>query len=122
MFRAIANVFRVAELRTRLAYTLALLAVYRLGVFINTPGVDRVAINFGRPDQRALDVIDADEARRHLADGQFPAGSMGPKIEAALDFLEAGGDEVLITSPDRLAEALEGGTGTRVVAAAARAA
>jgi carbamate kinase len=87
-----------------------------------TTGVDQVAINFGRPDQRALDVIDADEARRHLADGQFPAGSMGPKIEAALGFLEAGGDEVLITSPDRLAEALEGGTGTRVVAAAARAA
>jgi carbamate kinase len=87
-----------------------------------TTGVDRVAINFGRPDERALDVIDADEARRHLADGQFPAGSMGPKIEAALGFLEAGGDEVLITSPDRLAEALEGGTGTRVVAAAARAA
>ena len=45
MFRAIANVFRVAELRARLAYTLALLAVYRLGVFINTPGVDRVAMN-----------------------------------------------------------------------------
>jgi carbamate kinase len=87
-----------------------------------TTGVDRVAVNFGRPDERALDVIDADEARRHLADGQFPAGSMGPKIEAALGFLEAGGDEVLITSPDRLAEALEGGTGTRVVAAAARAA
>jgi carbamate kinase len=87
-----------------------------------TTGVDQVAINFGRPDQRALDVIDADEARRHLADGQFPTGSMGPKIEAALGFLAAGGDEVLITSPDRLAEALEGGTGTRVVAAAARAA
>jgi carbamate kinase len=87
-----------------------------------TTGVDRVAINFGGPDERALDVIGADEARRHLADGQFPAGSMGPKIEAALGFLEAGGDEVLITSPDRLAEALDGGTGTRVVAAAARAA
>ncbi len=83
-----------------------------------TTGVDQVAINFGRPDQRALDVIDADEARRHLADGQFPAGSMGPKIEAALGFLEAGGHEVLITSPDQLVAALEGGTGTRIVATA----
>ena len=53
MFRAIANVFRVAELRTRLAYTLALLAVYRLGVFINTPGVDRVAMNAYMQEQKA---------------------------------------------------------------------
>jgi carbamate kinase len=83
-----------------------------------TTGVDRVAVNFGRPDQRALDVVGIDEARRHLADGQFPAGSMGPKIEAALGFLEAGGDHVLITSPERLADALRGETGTRVVATA----
>ena len=83
-----------------------------------TTGVDQVAINFGRPDQRALDVVGADEARRHLADGQFPAGSMGPKVEAALGFLDAGGTEVLITSPDRLVEALTGATGTRIVATA----
>ncbi len=82
-----------------------------------TTGVDRVAVNFGRPDERALDVIGIDEARRHLAGGQFPVGSMGPKINAALGFLEAGGDEVLITSPHRLADALEGLTGTRLVAA-----
>jgi carbamate kinase len=83
-----------------------------------TTGVDRVAINFGRPDQRELDVLDADEARRHLADGQFPAGSMGPKVEAALGFLESGGGEVLITSPERLVDALDGAAGTRIVAAA----
>lgn len=80
-----------------------------------TTGVDRVAINFGRPDQRALGVVGVEEARGHLADGQFPPGSMGPKIEAALRYLEAGGNEVLITSPDRLDEALEGQTGTRLV-------
>ena len=83
-----------------------------------TTGVDRVAVHFDTPDERALDVVSVDEARRHLADGQFPAGSMGPKIEAALGFVEAGGDEVLITSPDRLADALRGTTGTRIVAAA----
>jgi carbamate kinase len=83
-----------------------------------TTGVDQVAVNFGQPDERVLDVVGADEARRHLADGQFPAGSMGPKIEAALGFLEAGGGEVIITSPDHLAAALTGGTGTRLVATA----
>jgi len=83
-----------------------------------TTGVDRVAVHFDTPDERALDVVSVDEARRHLADGQFPAGSMGPKIEAALGFVEAGGDQVLITSPDRLADALRGTTGTRIVAAA----
>jgi carbamate kinase len=83
-----------------------------------TTGVDRVAIDFGTPQQRALDVVGIDEARRHLADGQFPAGSMGPKIEAALAFLEAGGDEVVITSPERLADALDGTAGTRIVATA----
>jgi carbamate kinase len=81
-----------------------------------TTGVDRVAVNFGRPDERELDVLDVDEARRHLADGQFPPGSMGPKIEAALGYLAAGGGDVLITSPDRLADALAGTTGTRVTA------
>ncbi len=53
MFRALTNVFRVAELRARLAYTLALLAVYRLGVFINTPGVDRVQMNAYMMEQKA---------------------------------------------------------------------
>jgi len=62
----------------------------------------------------------SDEAEAYSAGGQFPAGSMGPKIAAALDFLRAGGREVLITSPDRLAAALRGETGTRLVATATR--
>lgn len=84
-----------------------------------TTGVDRVAVDYGRPGERGLDVLGADEARRHLADGQFPPGSMGPKVEAALRYLEGGGGEVLITSPERLADALDGRAGTRVVATAA---
>jgi carbamate kinase len=83
-------------------------------LLIITTGVRQVAVNFGRPNQRFLDRVDTTEARRHLADGQFPPGSMGPKIEAALQFLEAGGDEVLITTPHHLAEALDGTTGTRL--------
>jgi carbamate kinase len=54
------------------------------------------------------------EARRWLADGQFPAGSMGPKIEAVARFLEGGGREAIITSPDRLCDAVEGKAGTRI--------
>lgn len=91
-------------------------------LLVITTGVAHVAVNFGKHDQRTLGRIGTAEARRHLADGQFPPGSMGPKIEAALRFIEAGGDsgsrEVLITSLDRLTEALRGETGTRVVRSA----
>jgi carbamate kinase len=84
-------------------------------LFVITTGVPQVAVNFGKPDQRFLDRMTLEEAERHLKEGQFPPGSMGPKIEAALDYLRAGGGEVLITSTDRLAAALEGVTGTRLV-------
>lgn len=88
-----------------------------LGVdlLVITTGVPQVAIDFGTPSQRFIDTMGIAELERHLADGQFPAGSMGPKIEAALQFLRAGGREVLITSPDRLGEALAGRTGTRLI-------
>ena len=56
-------------------------------------GVEQVLLDFGTPRQRAVDTITVDEARAHLADGQFPAGSMGPKVEAAIQFVEAGGRE-----------------------------
>ncbi|MDP9472187.1 MAG: carbamate kinase, partial [Chloroflexota bacterium] len=61
-----------------------------------------------------LEHLTVEDARRYLAEGQFPAGSMGPKIEAAVRFLEAGGPEVVITSPQTLMEALTGRTGTRM--------
>jgi carbamate kinase len=83
--------------------------------FIMLTGVDRVAIDFGKPSQRALDTMTSAEARRHLADGQFPPGSMGPKIAAALKYLEGGGSEVIITSLDRTYDALQGTAGTRIV-------
>lgn len=83
-------------------------------LLVITTGVAQVAVNFGRPNQRLLGQVEPAEARRHLADGQFPPGSMGPKIEAALEFLDAGGEQVLITAPDRLTDALAGATGTRI--------
>jgi carbamate kinase len=78
-------------------------------------GVDRVAVDFGKPSQRPIERMTAEEARRHQADGQFPAGSMGPKIDAALRYLAAGGREVIITSIERLHDALQGNAGTRIV-------
>ena len=78
--------------------------------------VDRVALDFRKPTQRFLDRMTAKEARDYLREGQFPPGSMGPKVEAAAEFVEQGGKESVITSLARLREALEGGAGTRITA------
>jgi carbamate kinase len=77
--------------------------------------VARVAVDFGRPTQRDLDRIEVTEARRMQREGQFPPWSMGPKIEACADFVEAGGREAIITSPENLTSALAHESGTRVV-------
>ena len=77
--------------------------------------VEKVYARFGQPDQEALDVLTADRATALLEAGEFPAGSMGPKIEAALEFLAGGGREVIITSPEHLLEAVAGRKGTRIV-------
>jgi carbamate kinase len=77
-------------------------------------GVERVCTGFGTPQQRELDLLDAEEAHALLAAGEFPAGSMGPKIESALAFLAAGGRETIITSLPALTRALQGNAGTRI--------
>ena len=87
-------------------------------LFVVLTGVPRVFADFGKPSQRPLPSMTAAEARRLLAEGQFPKGSMGPKIDAAARFVEAGGREVLITSPESLTEALDRKSGTYVSAAA----
>lgn len=76
--------------------------------------VPKVALCYKKPGQRWLDRMSAAEARHYLAEGQFPPGSMGPKVTAGIEFVEAGGEECLITSPERVAEALEGQDGTRI--------
>ncbi len=83
-------------------------------LFVILTGVDKVAVDYGQPTQRDLDTLTVDEARRYYDEGQFPAGSMGPKIKAAIDFLQRGGKEVLITSIDRIVDAFAGKTGTRI--------
>jgi carbamate kinase len=78
--------------------------------------VDHVYLNYGQKNQRGIDRMAVADARRHLAAGQFPAGSMGPKVETAVDFVERTGGEALICRPSRLAAALRGEAGTRVTA------
>lgn len=77
--------------------------------------VEKVCSGFGTPDQKELDVLTAVEAREMLAAGEFPRGSMGPKIESALKFLAAGGSEVVITDPQHLLAGVEGESGTRIL-------
>ncbi len=76
--------------------------------------VDNVFLNFGTADEKALDVISVKEARRFMDAGHFAAGSMLPKIKAALDFIEHGGDTAIITSPHMLKAAIRGKAGTRI--------
>jgi carbamate kinase len=87
-----------------------------VSVLLLSTGVEQVAIRFRKPDQRSLERVTVDEARQYLAAGEFAAGSMGPKIEAAIAFLEHDGREVVITSPDHLADAVAGRTGTHITA------
>ncbi len=92
-----------------------LAASLEIPLLVLSTGVEQVAVHFRQPDERWLDRITVSEAAGYLADGEFPRGSMGPKVEAAITFLERGGEEVLITSPASLEQAIRGETGTRIV-------
>lgn len=83
-------------------------------LFILT-SVDRVAINFGRLDEQWLDRMTVSEAEQYMKEGHFPAGSMGPKIQAGIKFIRDGGKKVIITSFNLAAKALEGSAGTVIV-------
>ena len=79
--------------------------------------VEKVALGFGKPTQRFLEHLTVAEAKKHLAEGQFPPGSMGPKIQAAVGFLESGGTSVVVTDLEHLVAAADGKAGTRITAA-----
>ena len=83
-------------------------------LYIVLTGVPQVSIQFGKPEQRSIDRMTVDEAQRYLDAGEFPAGSMGPKVEAAIQFVRASGKPVLITDVDSLREGLEGKAGTTI--------
>jgi len=77
--------------------------------------VEKVSLNFGQPNQVDLDRMTVAEAKRYMAEGHFAPGSMLPKIQAIVWFLEAGGQEAIITTPENIERALAGETGTRMV-------
>ncbi len=86
-------------------------------LFLISTEVEKVAINFNKPDQRWLDRMTLAEARRYLAEGHFGKGSMEPKIKAIIGYLERGGKEALVTNPENIARALRGETGTHIMPA-----
>ena len=77
--------------------------------------VEKVYLNYNKPDQEPIDVMTLAEAQRYMAEGHFAKGSMLPKIQAITWFLEAGGREAIITNPENIARALRGETGTRIL-------
>ena len=83
---------------------------------LSLTSVESVKLHFLQPSERSLDFLTVPEARAYLAEGHFAPGSMGPKIEGAIRFLERkGSGEVLITTPENLPEALHGRAGTRIL-------
>jgi carbamate kinase len=84
-------------------------------MYVVLTGVAKVALDFDKPSQRTVDRLTVVEAQRYLSEGQFPAGSMGPKIEAAIQFVTRGGKQVLITDVEHLRDALAGREGTLIL-------
>jgi len=94
-------------------HTAALLAkMLETNILLILTDVDKVALNYGKPNQKELDIITIDEAKKYLAEGYFPPGNMGPKIEACIRFVESGGEKAIITSLEHSMYALDGKSGT----------
>jgi carbamate kinase len=87
----------------------------RADLLMISTNVDKVALNFNTPQQRDLDTMTLEDAYQYMAEGHFGAGSMLPKVEAAVEFVHNGGPRAIITSPDKLLRALRGETGTRII-------
>ena len=78
--------------------------------------VENIAVNFNKPDEKQLDEVTVEEMRKHADDGQFAPGSMLPKVEACLEFVESGdARSAIVTSLEKAGEALEGKAGTHIV-------
>ena len=87
----------------------------RADLLLISTGVERVFLDFNTPQERPLDVLTLEDARRHLEAGHFARGSMYPKIEAAIDFVHSGGPRAIITDPPNITRALHNETGTRII-------
>jgi carbamate kinase len=97
-------------------YASSLLATsLNANLFLISTAVEKVALDFGTPQQRWVDHMTLDEARQYLAEGRhFKKGSMAPKIQAIIWFLERGGERAIVTNPDNIERALNGETGTHI--------
>lgn len=84
-------------------------------VLIISTAVDKVCLNFGKPDQKTLDTMTVTEAKRYMEEGHFKPGSMLPKVKAAVAFIEGGGSRAIITDPEHLAQAVKGEAGTHLI-------
>ncbi|MEW6649811.1 MAG: carbamate kinase, partial [Chloroflexota bacterium] len=85
-------------------------------LFVISTAVERVALNFGKPNEQWLSKMTVAEAKAYLAEGtHFAKGSMAPKIQACIWFIEKGGKAALITNPENIGRALAGETGTWIV-------
>lgn len=84
-------------------------------LFIISTDAEKVCLNFKKPGQKKLDRITGEEAKLYMREGHFPPGNMGPKIEAVIHYLEAGGKHAIITTPEFLGKAVDGKTGTHIV-------
>jgi carbamate kinase len=93
-----------------------LATLIKADLFVISTAVEKVAINFNKPNQQWLDKMTVAEAEKFLADGHFAKGSMLPKIQAILKFLKSGGKQAMITNPENISRALKGETGTWLVA------
>ena len=84
-------------------------------IFLILTDVEHALLNFGSEDETPIEKMTVTEAKKYLGEGHFKAGSMGPKVDAAMGFVERGGERAIITSLDKAADALEGRTGTHIV-------
>ena len=92
-----------------------LASMLKADLFLISTAVEKVAINFNKPNQQWLDQMTAAEARQYIAEGHFAKGSMLPKIQAILKYLDNGGKKALITDPAHIKDALNGKTGTWIL-------
>lgn len=92
-----------------------LAAAIRADLLLISTAIEKVAINFNRPDQKWLDKMTVSEAKKHAEEGQFAPGSMLPKVIACIEFIEQGGKKALITDPENILRALNGETGTWIL-------
>ena len=84
-------------------------------LFLISTAIEKIALNFGKPDQIWLDLVTLAEAKQYLSEGHFAKGSMEPKVQAIINYLEKGGKEAIVTTPENIGRALKNETGTRFI-------